>query len=211
MVGATDPPTASSITNEWPPPIPPGFAPAPVGPAAVASSAVVGSAPAAMACCSSSTDGAACAVAALRSATLSGASALHWVSRPRSRMRPSASSRLTAPPGPVWICSPANTRSPSTSTRWVPSGEMAITWPTILLTMAMLKAALPGNVCDWLPCSAMLRVLSAGYKDGLFLLVLVFWRQLSVFLIQPLYNAAIDPSYSIISNKTNNGLMTFRY
>ncbi|MNH02606.1 hypothetical protein D3C79_618500 [compost metagenome] len=57
----------------------------------------------------------------------------------------------------------------------------------------------------------MLRVLSAGYKDGLFLLVLVFWRQLSVFLIQPLYNAAIDPSYSIISNKTNNGLMTFRY
>ncbi|MND60260.1 hypothetical protein D3C81_480910 [compost metagenome] len=135
MVGSTEPAVASSMTKLWPPPAAPPE-PAAEGPAAVASSSVVGSAPAAMACCSSSTEGAAWAVAAARSVMLSGVSALHWVSRPRSRVRPSASSRVTAPARPVSTCSPANRRSPSISTRRAPSGDTAITWPIMLLTIA---------------------------------------------------------------------------
>ncbi len=134
-VGSTRPAVSSSMTKLWPPPSAPP-PPADDGPAAVASSSVVGSTPAAIACCSSSTDGAACAVAWLRSVLLSGASALHWLSRPRSSRRPSASSKVTAPPGPVSTSSPARRRSPSIRTRRMPSGDTAITWPTILLTMA---------------------------------------------------------------------------
>ena len=125
MVGSTRPAVASSTTKLWPPPAAP--LPAAFAPAAVASSSVVGSAPAAMACCNSATDGAACSLAAARSVVESGISALHWVSRPRSRIRPSASSRLTAPDIPVSIWSPANKRSPSTRTRRAPSGEITKT------------------------------------------------------------------------------------
>ncbi|MNQ27494.1 hypothetical protein D3C85_407540 [compost metagenome] len=139
MTGSSAPAVSPNKTNEWPPPPP---APPEPGPAAVAARATVGSTPASMAACSCSTSvrslslGAVCpadsgaAAPSPRIPASTCVSSIRLLSRPSVSSPPPAKAMATAPPAPVTSCSPANTRSPSTSGRRIPSPATAKTSPT---------------------------------------------------------------------------------